>query len=112
MRLIKLFVSGVTAAVIFTTVLTPATMAQQITSNVPNSVRKADDLGLVDFAKEINITVHLKLQNEAAFDKAVDALYDPASPTFHKWMTDEDLKTYEPSREQFEALAGFVHQSK
>jgi subtilase family serine protease len=104
MRLIKLFVSGVTAAVIFTTVLTPATMAQQITSNVPNSVRKADDLGLVDFAKEINITVHLKLQNEAAFDKAVDALYDPASPTFHKWMTDEDLKTYEPSREQFEAV--------
>jgi hypothetical protein len=28
-----------------------------------------------------NLTVHLKPQNETAFEKTVDALYDPGSPT-------------------------------
>jgi subtilase family serine protease len=83
---------------------TPSALAQHIANNVPDSVRHATDLGLVDSTNEINITVHLRLQNEAAFDKVVNALYDPASPTFHKWLTDEDLKNYEPTKEQFEAV--------
>jgi subtilase family serine protease len=86
--------------------IAPASFAQRTANNVPDGIRQANDLGLVDFGKEINITVHLKLQNEAAFDKVVDELYDPASPTFHKWLTEEDLKKYEPTKEQFEAVRG------
>ena len=44
------------------------------------------------------------MQNKAAFDKAVDALYDPTSPTYHKWMTEEDLKKYAPTKEQSDAV--------
>jgi subtilase family serine protease len=54
--------------------------------------------------QEINITVQLQLQNKAAFDKAVDALYDHASPTFHKWMTEEDLAKYAPTKAQSDAV--------
>ncbi len=68
--------------------------AQRSDNNVPPSIQFSRDLGLADPSAEINITVHLKLKDKAAFDKAVDALYDPDSPTFHKWMTNADLRTF------------------
>jgi subtilase family serine protease len=74
--------------------------AQEAATNVPAGIRLSKDLGLADPSTEINITVHLKLNDKAAFDKAVDALYDPASRTFHKWMTNADLKKYAPTQAQ------------
>jgi subtilase family serine protease len=74
--------------------------AQRTTNNVPAGIQLSRDLGLSDPAKQINITVHLQLPDRAAFDKAVDALYDPASPTYHKWMTNADLAKYGPSEAQ------------
>jgi subtilase family serine protease len=74
--------------------------AQGVATNVPAGIQYSKDLGRVDPSTEINITVHLKLTDKAAFDKAVDGLYDPASPTFHQWMTNDDLKKYAPSEAQ------------
>ena len=82
----------------------PAGGAQQIANNVPEGVRQASDLGRVAPSQEITITVQLQMKNKTAFDKAVDALYDPESPTFHKWLTEEDLKQYAPAREQADAV--------
>jgi len=73
---------------------------QSSESNVPLGIRISKDLGRVDASTEIDITVHLKLNDKAAFDKAVDALYDPASPTFHQWMTNADLQKYAPAEDQ------------
>jgi subtilase family serine protease len=78
--------------------------AQQSASNVSAGVQVSRDLGLSDVTKEINITVHLKLTDKAAFDKAVDALYDPASPTYHHWMTNADLRRFAPSEQQREIV--------
>jgi len=78
--------------------------AQVAAANVPAGIQVSRDLGLADPSVEINITVHLKLNDKAAFDKAVDALYDPASPTFHKWMTNADLKRYAPPENQRQAV--------
>ncbi len=78
--------------------------AQAEATNVPAGIQLSKDLGLADPSVEINITVHLKLNDKAAFDKAVDALYDPASPTFHKWMTNADLKMYAPTENQRQAV--------
>jgi subtilase family serine protease len=60
-------------------------------------VQKASDLGAVDPALEMNLTVYVNSHNQAAFDKAVDALYDPESATYHQWMTDQDLAKYAPT---------------
>src|SRR5208337_2503286 len=73
-------------------------------SNVPVGLRLSQDLGRADRSTDVNISVRLKLNDKAAFDKAVDALYDHASPTFHKWMTNDDLKQYAPREEQREAV--------
>ena len=74
--------------------------AQSVASDVPAGIQYSKDLGRVDPSAEINISVHLKLTDKAAFDQAVDALYDPASSTFHQWMTNDDLKKYAPSEAQ------------
>src|SRR5271156_722922 len=78
--------------------------ARVAATNVPAGIQVSQDLGLADPSREINITVHLKLNDKASFDKAVDALYDPASPTFHKWMTNADLKKYAPTENQRQAV--------
>jgi subtilase family serine protease len=81
-----------------------STCAQAEATNVSAAIQFSKDLGLADPSLEINITVHLKLKDKAAFDKAVDALSDPASPTFHKWMTQADLKRYAPAENQRQAV--------
>jgi subtilase family serine protease len=83
---------------------TPAAVAQRVANNVPESIHQASDLGRIDSAKEINVTVRLKMLNQDAFDKVVDALYEPGSPTFHKWLTDDELKRYAPAKEATDAV--------
>jgi len=73
-------------------------------NNVSPGIQLSKDLGLADPAKEINITVHMKLNDKAAFDKAVDALQDRTSPTYHKWMTNADFQKYAPSEAQRQAV--------
>jgi hypothetical protein len=71
------------------------------THNVSTGLAMASDQGRVDPNKEMNLTVVLKLHNRAAFDKAVEDLYDPASPTFRQWFTDKDFEKYAPTAEEF-----------
>ncbi len=79
-------------------------LAQSAQNNISPATRLASDLGPANASEAINITVRLKLQNEAAFENAVDALYDPASPTYHHWLTDNDLKKFAPPQQQIEAV--------
>ncbi|MGA9528792.1 MAG: S53 family peptidase [Terriglobales bacterium] len=91
------------AAVVMTVLLAVggfSAYAQRVENNVPASIQVSRDLGLADAAAEINITVHLTRNDKAAFDKAVDALYDRTSPTYHKWMSDAELRKYAPSASQ------------
>ncbi len=81
-----------------------STPAQAAAGNVPVGIQISKDLGRADRSAEINITVRLKLSDKTAFDQAVDALYDPASPSFHHWMTAEDLAKYAPTKEQQQAV--------
>lgn len=74
------------------------------THNVADGLAMAQDKGRVDPGKEMNLTVVLKLHNRAAFDKAVEELYDPASPTFRQWFTDTDFEKYAPTAREFETV--------
>ncbi len=71
---------------------------------VSPAVEKATDLGPGDPAEELKLTVYLNLHNQAAFDKAVDELYNPESPTYHQWMTDEDIAKFAPSAAELKAV--------
>jgi len=81
------------------------------THNVPIGLAVSTDQGRVDSSKELNLTVALALHNRAEFDKAVDNLYDPASPTFRQWFTDKDFEKYAPTAQEFETVKNeFVKQ--
>src|ERR1022692_1436677 len=95
---------AITAAVSLLAVGGSSAYAQVAATNVPAGIQLSHDLGLADASAEINITVHLTLNDKAAFDKAVDALYDHTSPTFHKWMTKADLMKYAPTAAQREIV--------
>ena len=106
-RFSKVLTSLLASLLLIVALLTaPAALAQRVAkaNSFPEGVRQARDLGPIDAAREINITVQLKLQNQDAFDKVVDALYDPASPTFHHWLTEEQLQKYAPSKESVNAV--------
>jgi subtilase family serine protease len=68
------------------------------------SLTAPKDLGRVVSDKEQTITVHLKLHDQAGFDQAVSALYDPASPTFHHWFTDADFAKYAPTAAELQTV--------
>src|SRR5271156_151416 len=105
MMLSKTFSLMAASSVMSLAMLTPpAALAQRVADNVPAGTRQASDMGRVAPSQELNISVQIQMQNKAAFDQAVAALYDPASPTFHKWMTEEDLAKYAPTKEQSEAV--------
>jgi subtilase family serine protease len=73
-------------------------------NNVPASVRFASDLGPVSRDTDLKITVYLKLADSEAFQKTLDALYDPSSPIYHHWLTNADLAKFAPPKSQLEAV--------
>ena len=72
-------------------------MAPGIANSAPGVANAAADLGPASPESMANVTVHLKLPNQAAFDQAVEALYTPGSATYHHWLTDAQMSAYSPS---------------
>jgi len=71
---------------------------------VAKGLQFATDQGRVASNKEQVLTVMLKLHNQAAFDKAVEELYDPESPSYHKWFTDADFARYAPTATEIKSV--------
>ena len=74
------------------------------TLSAPRAVSLATDHGAVSSSKDINLTINLKLPNQASYDTAVAALYDPKSPTFHHWFSDADYEKYAPTEASFNSV--------
>jgi subtilase family serine protease len=104
----KKLLARVAASILGTLGLLSATPYQiasgGVQGNVPAAVAQAVDLGPVNPAQELNLTVNLKLPNRTAFDTAVDELYNPASPTYEHWMTDADLSKFAPTAAQIQIV--------
>jgi subtilase family serine protease len=64
----------------------------------------SSDHGPVQPFQQITLTVHLNMHNQAAFDKAVNDLYTPGSPTYHQWMTNSEIARYAPTPAEVDAV--------
>ncbi len=64
----------------------------------------SSDHGPIQPSAQITLTVHLNMHNQAAFDKAVEDLYTPGSPTYHQWMTNSDLARFAPTPAEVETV--------
>jgi subtilase family serine protease len=87
---------AVAASIALASAAVPFAHAQSLIE-VPHAVEHSVDRGSTPAEQEFNVTVHLKMHNEAAFHAAVQALYAPGSPTYHQWMTAADLAKYAPT---------------
>ena len=88
------------AALLFLSVLIPAStkaFAGPAKNMIPLSRQQATDLGPIDANEEMTLTVHLNMTGKEGFDKAVEELYNPQSPTYQHWLTDEQMRQYAPS---------------
>jgi len=96
--------AGASVAALVLLALAPFSALSLPTHNVPGGVAIAADQGRVDAGKEMNLTVILKMHDQAGFDKVVADLYDPASSTFHQWLNDKDFEKYAPTPAEFETV--------
>lgn len=91
------------ASLAFTVLATgPVLNAQELER--PKVAEISSDHGQLHPLQQINFTVHLNRRNQAAFDKAVDALYTSGSSTYHQWMTPSELAKYSPSPADVETV--------
>jgi len=74
------------------------------THNVAPGVQQLADQGSVAANTEQTLTVTLKLHSEAGFDAAVKDLYNPESPSYHKWFTDADFAKYAPTAAELKTV--------
>ncbi len=85
--------------------MTGTGIAQSLDAHIAPAIqRMGQNLGQESPATELTLTAWLNMHNRADFDARVKALYTPGSPTFHKWLTDADLKTYAPTAAEIETV--------
>ena len=72
---------------VFAAVISTAAAAGTIANSVPPYVTTAQNLGVENPARVINITVNLAVHNRAQRDALLQQLYDRNSPLYQKWLT-------------------------
>jgi subtilase family serine protease len=86
------------------TLLAVPSLRAQTEIESPKIIESSSDLGLAQPSEISTITVHLKMHNEDAFDKALEALYTPGSSSYHQWMKQDDLARYVPTADEIETV--------
>ncbi len=64
----------------------------------------AVDLGALPDAQPLTATVWLARKDEAGFQRALKAIYDPASPAFHHWLTPAQYDAFMPGPDSLATL--------
>jgi subtilase family serine protease len=80
-------------------------MAQaKVVASVPGAVARASDHGPIEADAQLKLTVWLAMHNKQEFDQRVEALYTAGSPTYHKWLSPEDLLAYAPTKAELKTV--------
>jgi subtilase family serine protease len=85
----------------------------------PALAQPADDSGRADAiaqlsaplapARELAITIMLKRRNQSALEDLIKAQQDPASPSYHQWLTPADFAArFGPADDQLERVTGWL----
>ena len=81
---------------------------QVISNNVPGFIKTAKRTGATDSTRTIEVLIWLKVRNRAELDKLAGAVYDPDSPSYHKWLRPAEFATdFAPSAQDAAKVASF-----
>jgi subtilase family serine protease len=79
--------------------------------HVPEAVltRKATIMGTCDLQQTLRLALHLPLRNQAELDRLLHDLYDPASPTFHNYVSVAGFtERYGPTLQDYTAVVAWA----
>ncbi len=80
-----------------------------VAKNTPGFIRKAVDLGPTDPSSVISISVWLKMPNESKLDNSIRQQYQKGSPTYHKWITQNQFNaTFGPTAQEVKSVQNFL----
>ncbi len=80
--------------------------------HIPQAVQGLADIGKLDEQQVLPVTIALHLNNEAELDARIADMYNPASPSFHQFLTTEQFNArYAPTDEQVANEKAFLEQN-
>ena len=80
-----------------------------IHGNTPGFIQKAQNLGAVDPASVIPVTVWLKLHNESKLDQLVESQKQKGSANYQKWITQAQFNaSFSPTAQEVKAVQNFL----
>src|SRR5580698_2505401 len=114
-RLVTILASAVSAAALLGSLAfsgsAAAASVSQVQGNVSSMVDKATFTGHYNPRTVLNISVALSLQNTDKLYAFLHDLHDPASPSYHKYLTPKQFTAlYCPSAAQVKAVETFLTQ--
>ncbi|HLX71366.1 MAG TPA: S53 family peptidase, partial [Verrucomicrobiae bacterium] len=87
----------------------PAQTTQQLHGHVPPAVARLQPRGLMSRSEHLRLAIGLPLREQGALSNLFAAIYDPASPQFHHYLTPEQFTAqFGPSENDYRALQDFV----
>jgi hypothetical protein len=86
-----------------------AAQTRQLTGHMPDVVANLKSTGLLPGATKLNLAIGLPLRNQLALSNLLQALYDPASPQYHHYLSPEQFtKDFGPTTEDYQAVVDFA----
>ena len=91
----------------------PATATARSGHVVPDTqpawATSANDEGSASNSGQMVFSVWLGWQDQTGLDQTLSALYDPSSPSYHRWLTPDEFRSrFSPPQEQVDAVSGWL----
>jgi subtilase family serine protease len=88
----------------------PTRPSLRLPGHVPlESLAAARHIGRLPADRSVSLALVLPLRNQAELDNLLRSLYDPADPLYRSFLTSEEFSArFAPTREDYDALAGFA----
>ena len=95
--------------ILFTTLTARAATGTLVAHNTPPFVFTAKNLGAVDPAKTIEVSVWTNVHNRSEMDATARNLYDRASPIYRHWLTRSQIAArFAPTAEETKTVQRFL----
>jgi uncharacterized repeat protein (TIGR01451 family) len=93
----------------------PSALAQRqfLQGHVPRAAAHSKPVGKLDISRHLEVLIGLPLQNRQALTNLLNDLYDPASPSYHQFLTPAQFaERFGPTQQDYDAVAAFARSNR
>ena len=103
-------VTGLGVALLFGPIRSSLAAGRQfLHGHIPEAVSHLQPTGRFPGTNRLNLAIGLPLRNQAALDKLLQQIYDPASPNFRQYLTPEQFaERFGPTEQDYQAVIDFA----